>query len=177
MKKSVCLMAVLGALGASSAFAAQHVTVEFAGEVRAKACNVTLVDGSNKIELGHLLTSAQANTTGQAHPVVFKLTGCGLGNKATAPVIALHQNLTITPEAIGNTSISDGTLGTNNGKVVVQFGTEDKQDGLQPQKVIVNDTNGENYVIQYGYAYLKAKDGTPTAGKVNAKALFTVTYN
>lgn len=177
MKKSVCLMAILGALGATSAFAAQSVVVDFAGEVREKACNVTLIDGSTKLDLGHLKTSASADDKGEAIPVLFKLSGCGLGAKGKVPTIALYQNLGVSANAVTNTSIKDGTLGTENAKVVVQFGNDKKADGLPTQNVVINPGNGDDYTIQYGYAYLKAKQASPDAGKVAAKALFTVTYN
>ena len=177
MKKSVCLMAILGALGASSVYAAQNVIINFKGEVRDNACIVSLVNGSTTLQLGHISTASNTDDKGDAYPVVFKLTGCGLGAGAgKAPTIALNQDMTLTPEALGNSSVTDGRLGTDHSKVVVQFGNDQKKDELPKPTTLVDKNDGENYYIQYGYAYLKAVQDSPEAKEVNAKALFTVTY-
>ena len=179
MKKSVCLMAILGALGATSAFAAQSVIIDFTGEVRDTACNVSLVDNSKALDLGHIMASAkaaEASGKGEAIPVVFKLTNCGLGAPDKAPVINLAQDLTITDTALKNSDVTQGTLGTNHENVVVQFGDQSKKDQKPSSTPVVSAPDGNSFFIQYGYAYLKALNDAPAAQKVNAKALFTVTY-
>lgn len=77
MKKSVCLLALLGAFGASAnAASTQSVEVTFEGYVTDKTCDITLSNGSNSVDLGSILTTQKESEPGTRVPVIFKLSNC-----------------------------------------------------------------------------------------------------
>lgn len=176
MKKSVCLMAILGAMGMTAAHAdTQSVIVDFTGEVRDKTCDVELTTGDLSVELGEIGTKAAKGEVGKKIPVIFKLSNCK-GNTGTTRTITLENDLmTQNPAQWGN--LKNGQLSTDHDKVVVQFfqsGEDLAPEGLKPDQT---ETDlGGTYFIEVGHAALKAFDKEPAAGPVNAKAMFTVTY-
>ena len=76
MKKSACLMALLGAFAVSSANA-DSVEITFKGAVSASACNIKLDNGSTTLNLGTLNKNKveKVGDHGSMVPLVFQVDG------------------------------------------------------------------------------------------------------
>lgn len=123
MKKSVCLMAMLGALGATSAIAAstQSVEITFQGEVTEKTCDISLANGSKVLDLGTIAANAGNGDKGTLVPLTFKLSNCNglVLDTATGGPIDLAEDLTATN--LVNSDVSTGKLATDKKNIIVQF--------------------------------------------------------
>lgn len=177
MKKSVCLMAILGAMCMTAAHAdTQSVIVDFTGEVRDKTCDISLSNGPDlEVELGEISTQTKKGESGTKVPVIFKLENC-TGAFTQRTISLEHDLMTKYPAQLGN--LNGGQLSTDHEKVVVQFyqsGEKAAPEGMKPGQT-ETDIGGNVYLIEVGHVALKAFDDNPTAGPVNAKAMFTVTY-
>ena len=175
MKKSVCLMAILGALGATSAFAAVETTethtVKFTGEVIASTCDLTIGGTGNVIHLGRV--EPEADKKGLLVPVTFNFTNC---DKKTLKKISYKGG-----NNGGKDNTTDGTIGTHLERVSIKLFTdaEGKNYSADVTQNIQFDPAGttSKAIIPY-YARLEtAKNGgNPESGTVQSSALFAVTY-
>ena len=182
MKKSVCLMAILGALGATSAFAAsQSVDVTFTGSVLDKACTITLHNGGTTLNLGSVTTQIQDGQHGTLVPVVFKFTDCKEVGKPDAAAQLTVNDVELVADLnnqhFDQTLLSNGTISTNNAGIVVQLykDAEAKNMGLADDHK-VNKVGDAQYATVAWAALAKNPAGTVSAGDVTAKAMFKVTY-
>ena len=189
MKKSVCLMAILGAFALTSANAAsnqQTVDITFTGSVTESTCNIKLDNGQTSLYLGSIKKAgAVANqTVGTAVPLVFQVDGCTTEKAVTN--VELIEDLTM--DNRGNSDITKGILATNKDYIAVKI-SKDEQ-GNQPgvelkDKTQVDAVQGVPIVkggatIRAGYARLLAlKDAAnmKAADDIKAKAMFRLTFN
>lgn len=186
MKKSVCLMAILGAFAATGAMATtdkdQTVDVTFTGNIVDSNCNIALDNGNLTLELGSVNKKTLADVKkGARVPVTFKLNQCnGMTLKSLDLVQATNGAY---PENFNDTN---ATLPTEQADLVVQIYQEKAgtTKGLADLSG-VTDANGaiteENKLINVGYAALALKDGgnvkNLTAGAVSSSAMFRFEFN
>ena len=178
MKKSVCLMAILGALGATSAIAAstQSVEIAFQGEVTEKTCDISLANGTKALDLGTIAAGAGNGTKGTVVPLTFKLSNCnGLTLDTNGGPVDLAEDLT--NSNIVNSDVSVGKLATNKKNIVVQFyKDEGTTEGFLDTQTPENGT-GDVFFVNAGFvAMKKISDEKTDPGVVNARAMFTVSY-
>lgn len=178
MKKSVCLMAILGAFAATGAMAAQQsIQIDFTGTVIEHSCEVSLANGQKQVNLGSIPLSAKENSKGTVVPLFLKLANCGTGVNGVASFDLLHD---LSASNWGNTNVGNGTLSTDQKGVVVQFytsadGATEGKPSLQPGTGTVSGKAG---TVLGGYAALKRIGSEKlTAGTVTAKGMFALTYN
>lgn len=183
MKKSVCLMAILGALGTTTAIAAQQsVEINFDGEVINQSCTIKLLDGTDTLYLGTLPAATANGERGSAVPMFFKLSGCTDTLKKVTGV-ALENDLLATPDNAGVANINDFEISTSNPQVIVKLyktkAAKPADKGLADVGKIDINKQGDT-VVPAGYAALVMKHdgkGTPVqAGTLKASAMFSVTY-
>lgn len=183
MKKSVCLMAILGALGTTTAIAAQQsVEINFDGEVINQSCTIKLLDGTDTLYLGTLPAATANGERGSAVPMFFKLSGCTDTLKKVTGV-ALENDLLATPDNAGVANINDFEISTSNPQVIVKLyktkAAKPADKGLADVGKIDINKQGDT-VVPAGYAALVMKhDGKGTAvqaGTLKASAMFSVTY-
>ena len=177
MKKSVCLMALLAAFGTSAVQAkADSVIIDFAGEVADQTCEITLRGGGTDLDLGQIPTSTKLDGKGKLVPVIFKLKDCA-SKAGTSRIITLEHDL-MTSNPAQTDLVKNMTLSTDHKNVVVQFYTDKTGNtmGLATQQT--NTTAGNDIFIEIGHVAMKATKNLEAkdAGAVNAKAMFTVTY-
>ena len=176
MKKSVCLMAILGALGATSAFATtQSVEVNFTGQVIEHSCNVSLANGQGALNLGSIKKDAGNGTKGQVVPLILSMKDCGANVNQVSKFELLHD-LSVTHW--GNTNITTGTLSTSQKGLVVQFYEDMSGAKEKAPSLVGHSVSGKTATVLGGYAALKRIGAdTLTAGEVTAKGMFALTYN
>ena len=170
MKKSVCLMAILGALGASSAFAAETVAVRFTGTVVNSTCDVVVGSQGNTVHLGQI--SPEADKTGAMIPVTFSFSNCDHGQTLkTIKYVGGNNGGTDNP--------TDGTIGTTLKNVKIKLYTESSGKTYTPD-VTVNKTFGpdaNSAMITPFFARLETGNGKQTdSGIVESSALFELSY-
>ena len=186
MKKSVCLMAVLGALAASGAMAAstQSVDITFKGEVIDKACTISLHNGSNTLPLGTISTQIGDNERGTLVPMILKFSECKNVAQPNTPQAMTVNKVELVADLNDSnadlTNLSKGTLSTTKDGVLVQIyknktGTTDNDKGLvDGMKPTVADKVS---LVTVGYVAMTKKQGAKlSAGDVEARAMFKVTY-
>ena len=177
MKKSVCLMAILGAfaIGANAAVD-QSIDISFTGQVIEENCEVQLANGSNALNLGSMMKGAKNDTKGTVVPLLLKLSKCG-GTLQTVSGFKLVNDLST--ENYGNTNIKAGTLSTNQAGVVVQFYSD--ADGATPAapSLIGKPTIAtQTATVLGGYAAMLRKGAVDLkTGPVTAKGMFVLSYN
>lgn len=178
MKKSVCLMAILGSFAVSvNAASNQSVDLTFTGKVVAENCTVDLAQGGTTLNLGTIKKDVAQDTKGTVVPVLLKLSNCGDTLKTVSGFELIND---LSTAHSGNTNIGKGTLSTNDQGVVVQFYT--KPDGSTEGKPsLINGTagiTGKKGTFLGGYAALKKITGSAlTAGDITAKGMFNITFN
>ena len=178
MKKSVCLMAILGAfaLSANAAKSDQSVDITFTGKVIAENCKVDLAQGGTSLNLGTIKKDEVQNGKGTIVPVLMKLSNCGDSLKTVSKFELVHDLSTANS---ANTNLTNGTLSTNDAGVVVQFYT--KADGSAEGKpaLIGNSTiSNKNGTFLGGYVSLKKISAAAlNAGDITAKGMFNITFN
>lgn len=177
MKKSVCLMAILGAfaVGANAAID-QSVDISFTGQVTEENCSVSLADGSTTLNLGTIKKPAAEGDHGSVVPLLLKLSSCGTTLQNVSGFKLVNDLSTDWPV---NTNVADGTLSTNQEGIVVQFYSD--ADGSTPAAPALMGNpaiNNNAATVLGGYAAMLRK-GTATlqAGEVTAKGMFILTYN
>lgn len=185
MKKSVCLMAILGALGATSAFAAsstQSVEINFTGEVIDKACEITLHNGGNTLDLGTIRTDIKDGQKGSIVPVVFKFMNCktvGVDTDAGLKVENVQLVADLNDTNFPQTALNNGTLSTSVDGVLVQIYKDSagNTEGLKGKDDLGIQQVGNAQYATIGYAAMKKEAAKQiSAGKLTAKAMFKVTY-
>lgn len=181
MKKSVCLMAILGAFigGVAQAADSQSVIVKFKGQVASESCTVEILNSiSGVVDLGTISKTAGKDTKGQLVPLTFKLTGCSSGLTDPAP---LSASVDLTNDLMNsypaNTDPDSGRLSTDQEKLAVQIYTSDNGGtaGVKKDAVAIKK-DGDTYLPVGWAALLKTGDGDLTAGGVEAKGMFTISY-
>ena len=171
MKKSVCLMAILGAfsVGANAAHS-ENIPVEFTGSVKAKTCDITVGQTGNVIDLGRV--EPTKNSKGLLVPVTFGFSNC-TGTGIQSIELAKGQN------GGNGDNIAQGTLGTNITGVTVQL-YNDRAAAKAFNSKIDYTTNGEFKgnalkVTPY-FARLEVGNADAQPDTVHSGALFTVTF-
>ena len=188
MKKSVCLMAVLGAFCATGANAAldkpidQTVNVKFNGNVVNSTCVINLLNGSTTLSLGSLNLAVAKNEGAHSQPIplIFKVTGCDAKTANITDVDLINDVGVGAPTANKNHSdITHGTLATDKDGVVVQIYNAETAEPTQ-KGLIAKPTatvTGGGAVITVGWATLERKGKTtPDAGPVKAEGQFEFTF-
>lgn len=174
MKKSVCLMAVLGAFAAAGANAAttEEIPVNFVGEVKAATCKVTVGQSGNTINLGRV--DLEANSKGTLVPVTFSFYEC----KTTAV-----NSIELTSGQNGHDdNVTNGTLATKVKEVSVKLYNDRSAGQTFNKKVTLDEKNtgkveGGKLTTTPFFARLEVGGTGPApAGTVDSNALFTVTY-
>lgn len=187
MKKSVCLMAILGAFAASGAMAAvtandQSVEITFTGMVSESTCQINLIGGGRTLDLGTLKKAGgtwQNTDRGSLVPIVFDITNC---DKNGVSKVALDKD--ILGQNIDKSDVANGTLATTQKSLNVQIykdlagnnkGVDDKA------KVTFTGKDGQKVgKLMAGYAALQ-HNGDSTAVQagqtVTAKGMFVLTFN
>ena len=196
MKKSVCLMAILGAFAATSVCAApqvppqkfnQTVNVKFTGDVVKSSCQIDVLNGTNKtVKLGALNLSAQGMDQENAHgdlvPLIFKISGCAGDNTINGIKLIADIGTGAADKDPGvdvsKSDVSKGTLLTNKPNVLVQI-YKQAAGGQEGLNEITNQTltNGQTGLYTVGYVGLKRMKDEPKAGTVKAEGMFEVTFN
>ena len=191
MKKSVCLMAILGAFALTSANAAsnqQTVDITFTGSVTESTCNIKLDNGQTSLYLGSIKKAgAQANQTmGTAVPLVFQVDNCTTETAVTN--VELVEDLTM--DNRGNSDLAKGILATNKDFIGVKISKN--EDGSQPgvelidkKQIGAGPTQGVELkkggaTVRVGYARLLALKGAndmQATDDIKAKAMFRLTFN
>ena len=187
MKKSVCLMAILGAFCATGANAAigandQTVDIRFTGYVTESTCVIGLKGNGTELELGVVKKPEggwKKGNKGSLVPVIFEVTNC---DKTGVQAIDIEADLM--GDNYGNSNIGEGTLSTNKKAMNVQLyqdraaGTKGiKKTGIQLNGTGPNNKKGEALV---GYATLEHNGNSDPlkAGElIEAKAMFKLTFN
>ena len=184
MKKSVCLMAILGAFAASGAMAAapaapnadnQEVNVKFTGKIVTSQCVITAGNGGT-VDLGTF------NTTNQSAPVVpvkFSFSKCTNAAEKMAQV-TLKEDGGSYP---GQGNVGQHTLSTDKQGINIQLYKD--MDGNTPGMAQLNDQNGKlnqsgaAAAITVAYAKMVGtKAGALKAGDVvKGVGVFEVTFN
>ena len=169
MKKSVCLMAILGAFAASVNAATETVVVRFTGDVQAATCDVTVGQNGNLVHLGRV--APEANKKGSIVPVTFSFTNCKETQLKSVEFTG-GQNGGLDDKATGK-------LGTNLANVEVKLYNNAAGNGPFTPKHDINKTftkTDKSLVVTPYYARLETGGTAPTAGTVQSSALFEVTY-
>ena len=180
MKKSVCLMAILGAFVASGAMAAtqvqptdhnQTVSVKFTGSVIDSNCVITAGDGTS-VNLG---TYNLQKKTAPIVPVTFTFTGCE--NAKAVASVTLKSDGGAYPQK-GN--VANHVLSTNQKGLTIQL-YKDLSGTTEGMAEITKD--GKNTLVAgegkvtVAYAQLKDAKDTVAKGPVEGLATFDVTFN
>ena len=190
MKKSVCLMAVLGALGTCGVSAApltgendQSIAVTFTGRVSTSTCKIS-VDGGSELDLGTIKKSADqwsANDKGTLMPLVFDIATC---DKNSVNGVALVKD--ILGQNIGQSSVADHKLATTKKAINVHFykdlaGAEPGLVDLKKSPVnLQGSPNQKSGKVMVGYAQMKHngdQDPLKNGDVITAKAMFNLTFN
>lgn len=173
MKKSVCLMAILGAfaVGANAA-TTEEVPVNFVGEVKAATCKVTVGQAGNTINLGRV--DLEANSKGTLVPVTFSFYECKT-QAVTSIELSGGQN------GQGD-NVNTGILATKVKEVTVKLYNDRTANQTFNKKVTLEENTtgkveGKKLTTTPFYARLEVgATGPAPAGSVDSNALFTVTY-
>ena len=176
MKKSVCLMAILGAfaIGANAA-TQQSIDIKFTGQVIEQNCQVSLANGQDELNLGSIMKSSADGEKGIVVPVLLKLTNCG---DALTAVNKFELLSDLSVNHWGNTNITNGTLSTNQSGVVVQFYEDASGKVEAAPKLVAGSIAEKKGTVLGGYAALKRIGSDELqAGDVKAKGMFALTYN
>lgn len=172
MKKSVCLMAILGAFCASvNAATSEGVPVDFFGKVEAATCNVTVGQTGNKINLGRV--SPDANSEGVLVPVTFAFTNCTTTG-ITSIKLESGQNGS-------EDNVAGGVLGTTKTGVTIKLFND--RAGTAYQQTVTYDPDSDGKVdgnktvkVTPFYARLAVGGANAATGEVDSSALFMVEY-
>lgn len=179
MKKSACLMALLGAFAVSSANA-DSVEITFTGAVSESTCNIMLDNGSTTLNLGTLNKNnvKKVGDHGPMVPLVFQVDGCTSEQSITG--VTLEEDLTM--DNRDQSDITNGVLSTNKDYVVVKLFKNATaalgQEGIELMGGPVKIEKGGAAAIKVGYATLaasKTADQMTAAKDITAKAMFEVT--
>lgn len=179
MKKSACLMALLGAFAVSSANA-DSVEITFKGAVSESTCNIMLDNGSTTLNLGTLNKKKvkQVGDHGSMVPLVFQVDGCTSEQSITG--VKLVEDLTM--DNRDQSDITKGVLSTNQDYVVVKLfkdaAAAPGQEGIELMGGPVKIENHGAAAIKVGYATLaasKTADHMTATTDITAKAMFEVT--
>ena len=179
MKKSACLMALLGAFAISSANA-DSVEITFKGAVSESTCNIKLDNGSTTLNLGTLNKNnvKKVGDHGPMVPLVFQIDGCGSETSVTK--VELIEDLTMTNR--DQSDITKGVLSTDKDYVVVKLFKDATatpgQEGISLMDGPVAINKGGAAAIKVGCATLaasKTADQMAAAQNITAKAMFEVT--
>ena len=179
MKKSACLMALLGAFAVSSANA-DSVEITFKGAVSESTCKIMLDNGSTTLNLGTLNKNnvKKVGDHGSMVPLVFQIDGCGSETNVTK--VELIEDLTM--DNRDQSDITKGVLSTNQDYVVVKLfkdaAAAPGREGIELMDGPVKIENHGAAAIKVGYATLaasKTADQMTAAKDITAKAMFEVT--
>lgn len=177
MKKSACLMALLGAFAVSSANA-DSVEITFKGAVSESTCKIMLDNGSTTLNLGTLNKNnvKKVGDHGSMVPLVFQVSGCTSEQNITG--VTLVEDLTM--DNRDQSDITNGVLSTNKNYVVVKLfkDADATNEGIELMGGPVKIENHGAAAIKVGYATLaasKAADQMTAATDITAKAMFEVT--
>lgn len=177
MKKSACLMALLGAFAVSSANA-DSVEITFKGAVSESTCKIMLDNGSTTLNLGTLNKNnvKKVGDHGSMVPLVFQVSGCTSEQNITD--VTLVEDLTM--DNRDQSDITNGVLSTNKDYVVVKLfkDADATNEGIELMGGPVKIENHGAAAIKVGYATLaasKAADQMTAATDITAKAMFEVT--
>lgn len=179
MKKSACLMALLGAFAVSSANA-DTVEITFKGAVSESTCQIKLDNGSTTLDLGTLNKNnvTKVGDHGAMVPLVFQVDGCT--SEQNVASVSLVEDLMM--ENRDQSDIATGVLSTNQDFVVVKLFKDaaGNQEGIELMQGPVALDKGGAAAVKVGYATLaasKPKDQMSAATDVQAKAMFEITFN
>ena len=170
MKKSVCLMAVLGTLGATSAFAGDTIAVRFTGTVVDSTCDVVVGSNGNTVHLGTV--APEADKKGALVPVTFSFTNCDDQKKLQSIEYKGGNNG-------GLDDAATGKIGTSLKNVEIKLYEDETAKNFNAKKTIDHTfTTAENSkVFTPFFARLETGSTGPVeAGTVNSSALFEITY-
>lgn len=175
MKKSACLMALLGAFAVSSANA-DSVEITFKGAVSESTCKIMLDNGSTTLNLGTLNKNnvKKVGDHGSMVPLVFQVSGCASEQNITG--VTLVEDLTM--DNRDQSDITNGVLSTNKDYVVVKLfkDADATEKGIELMGAPVAIVDHGAAAIKVGYATLAASKTAVTAAKdITAKAMFEVT--
>ena len=179
MKKSVCLMAVLGAFATTGAMAAnaddQQIDVKFKGRVITSECVVTPGDAGT-VDLGTFNTN---NNAAPIVPVQFAFSNCKNATEKMAHVTLKRDG----GDFPGQGNVGDHTISTNKQGINVEFYTDST--GATKGMATLNDQNGKldvdgnAAVVTVAYAKMvPTKTGQLNAGdEIKTLGVFEVTFN
>lgn len=176
MKKSVCLMAILGAFAAcANAATQQSIDIKFSGQVIEQNCQVALANGQDKLNLGSIMKTASDGEKGIVVPVLLKLTGCSAGINGVQSFDLIND---LSVDNWGNTNITNGTLSTNQKGIVVQFYNDAQGSKETKPSLIGHNISNQEGTALGGYAAMKRIGAEElNVGEVTAKGMFALTYN
>ena len=188
MKKSVCLMAVLGALGTCGVSVAatgaddQSIAVTFTGRVSTSTCMIS-VDGGSELDLGSIKKSGDewaATDKGTLVPLVFDIANC---DKNSVNGVALVKD--ILGQNMDQSSVNNHKLATTKKAINVHFykdlaGTDPGLVDLKKAPVNLQGAPKKSGKVMAGYAQLKhngTKEPLQNGELITAKAMFNLTFN
>ena len=184
MKKSVCLMAILGAFAASGAMAAapaapnadnQDINITFKGKVIESNCSIVAGD-NGVVDLG---TFNKTKQTAPIVPVQLAFKGCNEAANKVATVKLKRDGGKFPQQG----SLTDHTLSTDQQGINIQLYKDmtGTTKGMVQLETANGGLNGSGDAATVTVAYAKmipTKTGTLTNGAtVNGLGVFEVTFN
>ncbi len=170
MKKSVCLMAILCAFGATANAATENIPVEFTGSVQNKTCDIVVGQTGNLIDLGRV--DPTPDSKGKLVPVTFGFSNCNTAQGIQSIELKNGQNG-------GDDDVANGTLGTNIDGVNVKLYNSRAaapKNFVPKADVNKNFTDKKTLKVTPFFARLEVGKAAAATGDVHTGAVFTVTY-
>ena len=190
MKKSVCLMAILGALGTCGVSAApaptgendQSIAVTFTGRVSTSTCKIS-VDGGSELDLGTIKKSGDdwaATDKGNPIPLIFDIATC---DKNSVKGVALVKD--ILGQNLDQSSVDNHKLATTKKPINVHFyknlaATDPGLIDYSKNPVTLQGAGQKTGKVLAGYAQLQHngnKEALQNGELITAKAMFNLTFN